>query len=279
MRGRSDRPINPVRTHLFAVCRQDACIHNLSMDRRLLAKISLSRTVLLLALGVGAHLTHAQSAGSAITPITVESVQAWTQEEAQTQFASIKGARIQVQVGTINPRLSQAPCAQLQFSVVQGPGQGQRLWGRSAVMARCAPDSGWFVRIPVTVRIWAPALVAARTVSALAPIRPEDVRSTEVELTREPQGVATEFVQIDGRVSMRMVNVGQPIALVALRAPQVVNQGDPVKVMGQGQGFAIATEAVAMGSALEGQSVRVRTESGRVLTGIARSGRIVEVNF
>lgn len=275
MRGRSDRPINPVRTHLFAVCRQDARVHNLSMDRRLLTKISLSRTVLLFALGVGAHLTHAQNAVSAFTPITVDSVQSWTQQEAQTQFASIKGARIQVQVGNIDSRFAQAPCAQLQFSAAHA----QRLWGRSAVMARCAPDSGWSVRIPVTVRIWAPALVAARSVSALTPIRLEDVRSAEVELTREAQGVATEFSQIDGRVSARMVNMGQPIALAALRAPQAVNQGDPVKVMGQGQGFAIATEAVAMGPALEGQIVRVRTESGRVLTGIARSGRIVEVNF
>lgn len=251
------------------------------MDCRLLAKISLFRAVLkaharmavLLALGVGAHLVPALA--RAQSTVTVESIQTWTQQEAQTQFAAIKGARIQVQVGRIDPRLVQAPCAQLQFSVAHA----QRLWGRSAVMARCAPDTGWSVRVPVTVRVWAPALVAARTVSALAPIRAEDLRTAEVELTREAQGVVTEFSQIDGRVSSRMVNMGQPIALVALRAPQAVNQGDPVKVVGQGQGFAIATEAVAIGPALEGQTVRVRTESGRVLTGTARRGRIVEVNF
>jgi flagella basal body P-ring formation protein FlgA len=58
-----------------------------------------------------------------------------------------------------------------------------------------------------------------------------------------------------------------------------VGQGDPVKLVGRGHGFSITTDAVALAAATEGQPVRVRLESGKILTGTAHDGRIVEVSF
>jgi flagella basal body P-ring formation protein FlgA len=52
-----------------------------------------------------------------------------------------------------------------------------------------------------------------------------------------------------------------------------------VRVIGNGRGFSISAEAIALASAQEGQAVRVRTDSGRVLSGTARAGRQVEVVF
>ena len=46
------------------------------------------------------------------------------------------------------------------------------------------------------------------------------------------------------------------------------------RVMG---GFAITASGQALGQAAEGQTVRVRTELGKVLTGVAREGRTVDV--
>ena len=209
------------------------------------------------------------------TAITSDAVRAYAEREAASRVSHISGARIDVQVGAIDVRLTQAPCARLEFALPSGA----RLWSRGAVIARCTDGSAWSILIPVTVRIHAAALVANRPLPALAPIAAADLRVAEVELTREPQGVVTEAAQLEGRVAARTISAGQPIPLAALRAPQVIGQGDAVKVVGTGRGFSIATDAVAITPALDGQSVRVRTESGRVVTGTARSGRIVEVAF
>jgi flagella basal body P-ring formation protein FlgA len=133
--------------------------------------------------------------------------------------------------------------------------------------------------MPVTVRVFGPALVAARPLAPNAQIAADDVTVAEVEWTREAQGVATDPAQLANRVLLRPLNHGQPVPLAALRAPQVIAAGDPVKVLGQGRGFAVSADAVALGPAQDGQVVRVRTESGRVITGTARSGRRVEVTF
>ena len=43
----------------------------------------------------------------------------------------------------------------------------------------------------------------------------------------------------------------------------------------QGDGFRIATDAVALASAGEGQSIRVRTPAGKVLTGLVEGKNVI----
>ena len=184
-------------------------------------------------------------------------------------------ARIEVTLGELNPRLQLAPCARVEPFLPPGA----RLWGRSFVGLRCLQGATWSVSLPVTVRVFGPALVAARPLAAHAPLAPEDFAEAEVEWTREAQGVATTVEQLANRVLTRPVAAGQPLPLAALRAPQVIAAGDPVRVYGQGRGFAVTAEAIALAPAQDGQAVRVRTESGRIITGTARHGRRVEVVF
>jgi flagella basal body P-ring formation protein FlgA len=63
-----------------------------------------------------------------------------------------------------------------------------------------------------------------------------------------------------------------------LRVVQAVAAGDPVRIRLLGQGFEIAATGVALSGAGEGQTVRVRTDNGRVLSGTAR-GRVVEIQM
>jgi flagellar basal body P-ring formation protein FlgA len=195
--------------------------------------------------------------------------------ESQAAQGIGSGARVEVTLGELNPRLQLAPCARIEPFLPANA----RLWGRSSVGLRCTQGATWSVQMPVTVRVFGPALVANRPLAPNTPLTDADFTVDEVEWTREPQGVATDAAQIDQRVLTRAVATGQPVPLAALRAPQVIAAGDPVKLLGQGKGFAITAQAVALASAQDGQSVRVRTDSGRILTGTARSGRRVEVAF
>ncbi len=227
----------------------------------------------------GAALTLALSlpaAAQAPAGTGADSVRLFVQREASSALAAAGGGvRIDVTVGQLDPRLQLAPCARIEPFIPSGA----RLWGRANVGLRCVEGATWSVLLPVTVRVYGPALVATRPLSPQAPIAQEDVQTADVEWTREPQGVVTDAQQLANRVLQRPIALGQPIPLVALRAPMVISQGDPVKVVGIGRGFSISADAIALASAQEGQSVRVRTDSGRILSGTARSGRQVDVTF
>ena len=207
---------------------------------------------------------------------SLDTVRLFVQREASGALPpSAAGVRVDVTVGQLDPRLQLAPCARIEPFLPSGA----RLWGRANVGLRCVEGATWSVLLPVTVRVYGPALVAARPLGAQAPITQDDVHLAEVEWTREPQGVATDPQQLANRVLQRPVAMGQAIPLAALRAPVVISQGDPVKLVGIGRGFSISADAIALASAQEGQSVRVRTDSGRILSGTARPGRQVDVTF
>jgi flagellar basal body P-ring formation protein FlgA len=184
-------------------------------------------------------------------------------------------SHIDVVVGEIDPRLQLATCTNTEVFLPAA----SRFWGRGFAGIRCLEGATWSINIPVTVRVFGPALVATRALAAGSVVQADDVRSAEVEWTREPQGVVTTAAQIDQRVLARAIAMGQPIPLNTLRAVQAVGQGEPVRLVGRGNGFSISAEGIALASATAGQSVRVRTESGKILTGIARAGRLVEVQF
>jgi flagellar basal body P-ring formation protein FlgA len=206
----------------------------------------------------------------------VDPMQQLVQREAAAAAGRLGNqVRLEVSVGTLPSGLQLAPCARMEPFIPSGV----RMWGRTYVGMRCMEGATWSALVPVTVKMFGPALVATRPLPAMQPIAANDLHMAEVEWTREPQGVATETSQLDNRVLVRPIGVGQPVPLAALRAPQAVGQGDPVKVVGQGRGFEIQTDGIALATAQDGQTVRVRTESGRILTGTARAGRTVEVQF
>jgi flagella basal body P-ring formation protein FlgA len=70
---------------------------------------------------------------------------------------------------------------------------------------------------------------------------------------------------------------GQAVRAADLRLRQWFAAGDTVRVLARGDGFSVSGEGQALGAGIEGQSVRVRTESGRVLTGLPVAAHQVEV--
>jgi len=53
--------------------------------------------------------------------------------------------------------------------------------------------------------------------------------------------------------------------------------GDSVRVLARGEGFSISGDATAMSPGIEGQTARVRTEAGRIITGMPVGERRLEV--
>ena len=90
-------------------------------------------------------------------------------------------------------------------------------------------------------------------------------------------GARAALQQLAGRTLARALSPGQAIRADMVRVTSVVQSGDPVRLRISGPGFAVAATGQALGAAGEGQTVRVRTDLGKILLGVAREGRHVDV--
>jgi len=188
------------------------------------------------------------------------------------QTAGVAG-RVVVQVDAPDARLRPLACQSFEpFLPV-----GSRLWGRATVGVRCAGGVGGSLFLTARVKVLAPGVVAARTLEPGKVVSAEDVRLEEIDITQP--GMLTSIDQATGRRVAVGVNAGFPVHQNVLRAEPVIAQGDSVKLRIAGSGFEITADGIASSFALDGQSVQVRLESGRIVTGTARPGRVVEVRL
>ncbi len=183
-----------------------------------------------------------------------------------------QATRFDVQLGTVQYN-ALAPCRRTEPFV----GAGARLWGRSSLGVRCVDGANWSVLMPVTVRAWGPALVAAGPLAAGSTVGPAEAKEEEIELTREAPGALRDLAQVQGRTLTRALNPGQVLRPEMFRAAQVVQAGDSVRLRIGGTGFQVMASGQALANASEGQSLRVKTELGKILTGVAREGKVVDV--
>lgn len=181
--------------------------------------------------------------------------------------------RVAIEFGTLDPQARPAPCARVEPFLPSGA----RPWGRTTIGLRCSDGAPWSAFLPVNVRVFAPVLVASRSLSAGQSLAAEDYRIEEIDLTQQPPGAIQDAAFALDKVLARPLAAGQPLRREHFRLRPLVTSGDPVRLVYEGAGFTVSTEAKALGAATDGQPVRVQTESGRVVTGIAFGPRMVRL--
>lgn len=218
----------------------------------------------------------AQAAGS--SPLT-DALRGDIERMAQTAAATVWGAqatppRTEVIVGALSPQLRLAPCQQVQPYLPPGV----RPLGRSRIGLRCIEGpSRWNISLPVTIKLWAQSLVASRLLPAGTVLTQDHLRQAEVDLAARPDPAIGEAQLALGRTLQRSLAAGDALRRGDLKTRQFFNGGDTVRIVAQGPGYAISSEGQALGPGLEGQTVRVRIDNGRVLSGIATGERRIEV--
>ncbi len=228
-----------------------------------------------MALGAAA-LAQAQTTEPGLAPEVLAQATALLHQAAQA--GAPRGARILALLGSLDARLKLAPCTQVQPFLPAGVaawGAG----GKSRVGLRCVQGPvAWQVFLPATVQVWAPAVVAQAALPAGARLEGQ-LALAVVDWAAAPGAPQAELSALDGRVLARPVAPGQALRASDLRARQWFASGDTVQFVAQGRGFAVSAEGQAMAAGLEGQPVRVRMESGRVVTGLPVGQRRVELNL
>jgi flagellar basal body P-ring formation protein FlgA len=186
------------------------------------------------------------------------------------------GVRVEVEAGTIDPRLKLAACDKVEPYLPPG----FTAWGKTRVGLRCMQGPvRWNVYLPVTVKVYGPALVAATALPAGSVLAAGDLREAEIDLAADRQAAVTVPAEAIGRSLTRAVAPGQSLRQSDLRARQWFAAGDTVRLVAVGAGFSVQGEGQAITAGLDGSPVRVRTEAGRIVSGTAVGERRVELRL
>ncbi|MDD3352777.1 flagellar basal body P-ring formation chaperone FlgA [Zoogloea sp.] len=192
----------------------------------------------------------------------------------EIQARSLPG-EASIQVGEFSPANALIPCVQLEAFFAPGA----RAWGRVTVGVRCLAPATWSVWVPAEVKVRGNYLVTTHALTAGHVLGPGDVRLEQGELTSQAGDILTDPGQVVGHAARVSLPGGRPLAASHLRLPPAVIQGQAVKVLTRGPGFQVANDGMALTTASDGQTARVRLANGQVLTGIARNGGHVEVRM
>lgn len=184
------------------------------------------------------------------------------------------GLRAEVEVGRLDPRLKLAPCADVRPYLPPG----MRLWGPARIGLRCHDAAvRWNVFLPIDVKVYGNALVAATPLPSGHVLAATDLRLAEVLLSASSAPAVTQVEFAIGRAIVKPLAAGDTLRSADLKARQYFAAGDAVRVVAAGEGWRIAGEGQALAPGIEGRKVRVRTESGRIVDGVASGEREVEV--
>lgn len=187
------------------------------------------------------------------------------------QSAGLPG-KVEVSIAQTAPR-GLAQCAALEPFLPPGG----RLWGRATVGVRCSAPRPWTVYFQARIAVHGTYYVAARGVNPGDTLSAADLVAREGDLTVLPAAVVTDPAQAIGAVANNRITAGLPIRSDLIRAAMAVRAGQPVKLVAQGQGFAVSSEGSALANASPGQTVRVRTASGSVVSGTVLDDSSVQV--
>ncbi len=209
----------------------------------------------------------------------VNQTQAWVNgamAQAQSQPNAAQGMRMEVSFGSLDSRLKLAPCARVEPYLPVGT----RLWGKSRVGLRCLDGAvKWNVFLPVTVKAYGKAWVLNTNVAAGSVLRANDAIEAEVDLAEDISPVVSDPSQWIGTTATRQLASGQAIRQSSFRATAAFVAGSQVRVLAQGPGFAISTDGQALTAGSLGQSVRIKMEGGRIVSGLVIDQHTVRVEL
>ena len=215
--------------------------------------------------------TAAPSAGQRQNVATLRTV---VEQFLQTQTAGLPG-EVKVKVGAIDARTALAACPAPEAFLQPGA----RAWGKTTVGVRCTAPSAWTIFVQAQVSVQADYVAAALPLAQGQPIEQSQLVLVKGDIATMPNGIVTDMGQAIGRTPIVSLAAGTPLRADSLRSKPVVQQGQAVRLVSNGNGFSVSGEGKAINNAGDGQVVQVRTAAGAVISGTARAGGMVEVAF
>ncbi len=217
------------------------------------------------------------AANAAQAQVNLEQMtQQWLDEALARNMPAQSPLRMEVSVGALDERLRLAPCTRVEPYLPTGA----RLWGRTRLGLRCQEGAvRWNVFLPVTVKAYGPAWVLTGDVTMGTVLSAADATEAEVDWAAENTSILAEPSLWVGLVASRHLKAGQALRQSMLRAPQIFQAGALVRVVAQGQGYAVSAAGQAMSAGAAGQTVRIRMDNGKIVSGIVNDDGTISVQL
>lgn len=184
--------------------------------------------------------------------------------------------RMEVSVGSLDSRLRLAPCSRVEPYLPAG----SRLWGRTRLGLRCVEGSSpWNVFLPVTIKAWGPAWVLTGNVAPGAVLTANDAAQAEVDWAADTAPVVANPEAWIGQTATRQLMAGQALRQSMVKAPNLFKAGAQVRVAAQGPGYAVTSAGQALSAGSVGQTVRVKMDNGRIVSGIVAEDGTVTITL
>lgn len=156
---------------------------------------------------------------------------------------------------------------------------GTRLSGKTYVGVRCLGPNIWSVLVPVQIATTVNYVTTMRPLGAGQIIQASDLVTISGDLNSLPTGVITDPANAIGKTLRNSLGTGQTLRNDQLLAPMVIRQGQSVRVISKGSGFAVSGEGKALNNASEGQVAQIRMSSGQTVSGVAKADGSIEIAF
>lgn len=183
--------------------------------------------------------------------------------------------QVNITIGKIDHRLKLPACTNIQPFLLPG----NKPWGKISLGIRCTAPSAWAIYVSAHVQVIADYFVSATPLLQGQIIGPKDILQLSGDLSTLPIGVITNPAQVIGKSLLISLASGSVLRMDALKVSPVIQQGQTIKVISTGPGFQVATDALALSNANDGQVARAKTSAGQLVSGIARTGGIIEISF
>ncbi len=224
----------------------------------------------------GLCLAGAGTAQTAPANPSYEEIAARWVKDSVAREAADPGLRMDVQMGPLDARLKLAACGHVEPFLPLG----SRLWGKSRVGLRCVDGiSRWSVTVPVSIKAVGNAWVVRKPVTLGSVVKAGDLVEAEVDWAEDSVPVVRTQAEWIGQIATRNLQTGQTMRQGMTKPAQVFQAGAAVRVVAQGVGFMVTSEAQALSAGVVGQQARVRMESGRVTSGTVLDTRTVKIEL
>ncbi len=148
-----------------------------------------------------------------------------------------------------------------------------------AVGVKCLSPK-WQIYVPVKIKIFSPAVVAARPLKAGMIVNFSDVSVKEVNIKRLRHHYYEDPEKLIGKQIKHTVKIGQAITKRDVIEPKVIKRGQFVRIQARNGALAVTMNGIAMQDGRVNQLIRVKNSStGRVIQAVVRSAQVVEVNL
>jgi len=116
-------------------------------------------------------------------------------------------------------------------------------------------------------------------VAAGAVLKEGDAIESEVDWAAESAAIVARPEAWVGLIAARPLQAGQALRQNMVRAPDLFQSGASVRVVVQGQGYAVTASGQALSAGAQGQNVRVRMSNGRFVSGIVQEDGTIEATL